>query len=647
MNRNTVLIGFSLLCWGWLLNIQFVAVGLLLIIIVLKLRQTRFHMSPNEYRRWGDVSTLLVVFVLIYVYIIQPRELAIFYLLKCLPVVYAPVLFAQLLGTEQKIPLGTLFYSLRKQSRKTQKLIDFGQPFAALTLLSAGAADAQDSLYFFMASLFCIAVIWFARPVQSRLWIWLPVVALAVVLSFYGQLGLRQLSQIIEEKSLQWLTNWQTDPFKTQTSIGDIGELKLSDKIEFRLRANAPILLLQASYNHYYGQKWFASKSQFSPVNPVIQTGKEPLKQLTIFEDFNQDTLLALPDGTVKISGLNDAGLEYSESGVVKINRPPAFASYQVFYTGKRTDNPDSYDIQIPKQHIDWLNATITRLQLKGQQPETIAEKLITYFQLNFSYSLYLGTEKNADQALVNFMQKTKAGHCEYFAVATVLLLRQVGIPARLAMGYSVSEYNKQLDLYTVRHRHAHAWAIAYINRQWKPVDSTPTQWKEMEADNAGNWQFFTDTWSNGVFYFKQWQQQLTEQQRLELKITGALMLAIYLFMRLFLSKDKTILKVNNSSLTQVKLELQGLDSEFYLIEQQLQNTPQARQANESIQQWVERLQQPELITLYRLHYQYRFDPVGLSREQRQQLRQQVSNYSRIYSVFYPAHYKDFKKLKY
>ncbi|MBT8330725.1 MAG: transglutaminase-like domain-containing protein, partial [Deltaproteobacteria bacterium] len=37
-----------------------------------------------------------------------------------------------------------------------------------------------------------------------------------------------------------------------------------------------------------------------------------------------------------------------------------------------------------------------------------------------------------------NFLTRSRSGHCEYFATATVLLLRQAGIPARYARGYSV-----------------------------------------------------------------------------------------------------------------------------------------------------------------------------------------------------------------
>ena len=58
------------------------------------------------------------------------------------------------------------------------------------------------------------------------------------------------------------------------------------------------------------------------------------------------------------------------------------------------------------------------------------------------------------------FLLRTRSGHCEYFATATVLLLRQLGIPARYAVGYAVHEATGRK--YVVRQRDAHAWCLVW-----------------------------------------------------------------------------------------------------------------------------------------------------------------------------------------
>lgn len=662
MNRDLLLLSFSLLSWGWLSQTWLATAGLLFAVAAGKYSTWRWQISSRQFYRCADLSALLVILLLVDVYILQPADQPIFVLLKWLPVLFAPALFAQLFSSNQKLPLAALFYSFRKQQAEMSgetdfkppytalynresgvirllREIDFVLPYAGLTLLSAGAANVQTPAYFIIAVTLFTGILWSVRPKHSPVPIWLLSVALAIVVSHFGHQGLKQLHALVEEKSVAWLNGWQTDPFKGQTSIGDVGELKLSDKIEFRLRADGPLLLHQASYDIYLGRNWTASKRLFTAENPETDNGK--LQQLEILQQFNREAVLALPDGTVAITGLDDAYLQYTELGAVKASLPPRFARYQVFYTGKRTGALGKYDLQIPKQHLDWLQQFSGKLKLAGLRPEAIAERIKSYFQRNFFYSLYLGNEADADLALREFMLKRKAGHCEYFAAATVLLLRQAGVPARLANGYAVDEYDKGQGLYIVRSRHAHAWALAYIDGVWQAVDSTPSQWLAMETEHASLWQPLTDWWSNCVFHFRQWQLQQTERQNAELGLFAALLLATYLAWRIYAAKRKLGRNGQQAKAAVLKPSYQGLDSEFYLIEHRLQNTAQARQPNESIQQWVRRLQLPALNRLYQLHYRLRFDPMGLSIEQRQQLQQQVDAWVRAFQVRQEKNHKE------
>src|SRR5207247_2054170 len=79
--------------------------------------------------------------------------------------------------------------------------------------------------------------------------------------------------------------------------------------------------------------------------------------------------------------------------------------------------------------------------------------------------------------ALGEFLQTTRAGHCEYFASATVLLLRAAGVPARYAVGFSVQEWSRLERRWIVRARHAHSWALAYVDGAWREGDTTPPLW--------------------------------------------------------------------------------------------------------------------------------------------------------------------------
>ncbi|HEY8219481.1 MAG TPA: hypothetical protein VIF86_05220, partial [Methylobacter sp.] len=385
MNRDLLFLCFSLLSWGWLSQTWLATFGLLLAIAIGKYSAWCWRISPRLFYRCGDLSALLAMLLLLDVYVLQPTDWPIFVLLKWLPVVFAPVLFAQLFSDAQTLPLATWFYSLRKSGSTGEfdfkppytslynresgvirllKEIDFIVPYAALTVLSAGAANVQSPAYFIIAAMLFTGILWSVRPKHSPVPLWLLCIVTAVAVSHYGYHGLQRLSAAIEEKSVRWLGDWQTDPFKGQTSIGDIGELKLSDKIQFRVKTDRPLLLHQASYDLYLGHNWAASERLFTPKNPASQSGK--LQKLEILQQLTQQSILALPDGTAKITGLDDAELQYTELGAVKASLPPRFAHYQVFYTGQRTGAPSQLDLQVPEQHLDWLQQLHGELKLDG-----------------------------------------------------------------------------------------------------------------------------------------------------------------------------------------------------------------------------------------------------------------------------------------
>jgi len=74
------------------------------------------------------------------------------------------------------------------------------------------------------------------------------------------------------------------------------------------------------------------------------------------------------------------------------------------------------------------------------------------------------------------FLFIRKTGYCEHYASAMVVLLRTLGIPARLATGFLAGEWNDFGHYYTVRQRDAHAWVEVYFPLSgWITFDPTPS----------------------------------------------------------------------------------------------------------------------------------------------------------------------------
>ncbi len=100
---------------------------------------------------------------------------------------------------------------------------------------------------------------------------------------------------------------------------------------------------------------------------------------------------------------------------------------------------------------------------------------LTSYLQSNLRYSQQLGHVPAGRDPVDWFLFDVKIGYCEQFATAETLMLRSLGIPARLATGYSTGSYDPVLDQSVVRERDAHAWVeVWFPNHGWVPVDPSP-----------------------------------------------------------------------------------------------------------------------------------------------------------------------------
>ena len=102
------------------------------------------------------------------------------------------------------------------------------------------------------------------------------------------------------------------------------------------------------------------------------------------------------------------------------------------------------------------------------------ASAIESYLRTHYGYSLQMATTPPPDP-LVYFLFERKQGHCEYFASAMAVMLRTLGIPARIVNGFHGGEYNDLTGNYIVRGRDAHSWVEAYIpGYAWVSFDPTP-----------------------------------------------------------------------------------------------------------------------------------------------------------------------------
>src|SRR5215210_4287554 len=76
---------------------------------------------------------------------------------------------------------------------------------------------------------------------------------------------------------------------------------------------------------------------------------------------------------------------------------------------------------------------------------------------------------------LVSFVSQTRRGYCQHFAGAMALMLRYLGIPARVGAGFTSGQYDAERNEWTVADTNAHTWVEVWFDGYgWLPFDPTP-----------------------------------------------------------------------------------------------------------------------------------------------------------------------------
>lgn len=101
----------------------------------------------------------------------------------------------------------------------------------------------------------------------------------------------------------------------------------------------------------------------------------------------------------------------------------------------------------------------------------------------NFTYSLEAESQTGAP-AIVEFLAR-RSGYCVQYAAALAWMVRQAGIPARVAFGFTRGSKGED-NTYTLTNRNLHAWTEVYFEGSgWVPFDATPSSYIPGSVDPA------------------------------------------------------------------------------------------------------------------------------------------------------------------
>jgi transglutaminase-like putative cysteine protease len=141
-----------------------------------------------------------------------------------------------------------------------------------------------------------------------------------------------------------------------------------------------------------------------------------------------------------------------------------------------------------------------------GNDDAAIVRRAMQWISRDFSYTLStpLPGRHGADEFLFDW----KAGFCEHFSSAFVVLMRGAGIPARVVTGYAGGTRNRYGDYWLVRRMDAHAWAEVWLpQRGWTRVDPTAAVAPERIRDTLEDRLARGDTAGGGLDMGARWLQ--------------------------------------------------------------------------------------------------------------------------------------------
>lgn len=188
-------------------------------------------------------------------------------------------------------------------------------------------------------------------------------------------------------------------------------------------------------------------------------------------------TALRFPEGTFR--GWASAQVERDDARNVKLFfKPDRTLRYEAFYGDEPERDLSAGSLAEASVAPDSpVLSRIARERTRGldptRNPEEAAAALEQWLQSDFTYALE--SLPPGPNGVETFLLDKKSGHCQSFATAMALLLREIGIPSRFVAGFAGGEIGPFGRYILVRGEHAHAWVEAWCgDKGWVMFDPTP-----------------------------------------------------------------------------------------------------------------------------------------------------------------------------
>ncbi|WP_256393556.1 transglutaminase TgpA family protein [Natronoarchaeum rubrum] len=295
------------------------------------------------------------------------------------------------------------------------------------------------------------------------------------------------------------------------------GSVSLSPEVRFTVESEEPGYWRTAVFDQFSGRGWYTdvgverwNGDVTTPPGPTesieqvyeVESATSAMPAVTRPSELSGDVAdgtYATPYGTLIYEDTFQPGDAYRVTSL----RPDAS-------TEELRQAGDSYPgwvqsdfLQVPAGQPDRVGELANEVTADAETPYDAAVAIERYLESEKEYSL--DADRPEGNAIDDFLFEMDAGYCVHFASTMAVMLREAGIPARMASGYSTGQQVGE-DRYVVRGLNAHAWVEVYFPGEgWVTFDPTPSDGRQQARENrvqtarsAGNPNVDTDESRDG-----------------------------------------------------------------------------------------------------------------------------------------------------
>ena len=270
----------------------------------------------------------------------------------------------------------------------------------------------------------------------------------------------------------------------------------LNDGLVMRVRSSAPAMWRGIIFDSYDGIAWDAPPgddatplgfdppyfypTEFRSLGPrqtISQTFYVEVEQPSIvFSGGQPDTVWM--EGGVNIDQIGGLRLPstLTPGTVYSVVSSRGAAGPADLRSAMRRDPPDDLQryLELPDTVTDRTRELAARITRNATNDYDRVKAIEEWMADSYRYSTDSPVPPEGQDAVDHFLFETDVGFCEQFASATAVMLRSLGIPARVIAGYTPGYRNPFTGYYEVRNSDAHMWVEVWFPAfGWYEFDPT------------------------------------------------------------------------------------------------------------------------------------------------------------------------------